>query len=113
MVKIHPVKGYEVLMEVEGMEDIALIVRHHHERCDGKGYPDGLTCEQIPLESRIITVADAFDAMTSTRSYRDPLSVSEALDEILKNSGTQFDPRVVDTFVEYVRERGIKGAAAF
>lgn len=113
MVKIHPVKGYEVLMEAEGMEDIALIVRHHHERCDGKGYPDGLTCEQIPLESRIITVADAFDAMTSTRSYRDPLSVSEALDEILKNSGTQFDPRVVDTFVEYVRERGIKGAAAF
>jgi HD-GYP domain-containing protein (c-di-GMP phosphodiesterase class II) len=74
------------------------IVRHHHERWDGKGYPDGLKGESIPLGSRIIAVADSFDAMTSNRPYRRALGFSTALEEITKNSGTQFDPQVVTAF---------------
>ena len=83
-------------------------VRHHHERPDGRGYPDRMLDVEIPLESKIIAVADAFDAMTvndetgDRRSYRDPLSVKEALLELERCSGTQFDPRVVAVFREVV-----------
>ena len=87
------------------MEEIAKIVKHHHERWDGRGYPDGLKGEQIPIESRIIALSDAFDAMTSARPYRDPLSVEEALNEIMENKGTQFDPNLADVFVQMIMTR--------
>ena len=105
IVKKHALKGYEILLEVEGMDEIAKIVKHHHERWDGRGYPDGLKGEQIPIESRNIALSDAFDAMTSARPYRDPLSVEEALNEIIENKGTQFDPNLADVFVQMIMTR--------
>ena len=99
LIKLHAIKSAEIIKEIEGLEEIANIVRHHHERCDGTGYPDGLKCHEIPLEAKIIAVADAFDAMTSERPYREALTPEEALNEIIKNSGTQFDPQVVQAFV--------------
>ena len=93
----HPQIGYRML-ESLGVEPIAEWVLHHHERWDGAGYPDGMRGEEIPLGARIIFVADAFDAMTSERVYRDPLSETDALAELERCAGTQFDPAVVGAF---------------
>jgi diguanylate cyclase (GGDEF)-like protein len=95
----HPQIGYRML-ESLGVEPIAEWVLHHHERWDGSGYPDKLRGEQIPLGARIIFVADAFDAMTSERVYRKPLSDRDAVAELERCAGTQFDPAVVDAFSE-------------
>jgi diguanylate cyclase (GGDEF)-like protein len=95
----HPQIGYRML-ESLGVEPIADWVLHHHERWDGDGYPDRLRGEQIPLGARIIFVADAFDAMTSERVYRKPLSERDAVSELERCAGTQFDPAVVDAFSE-------------
>jgi len=84
------------------MKKDAEIIRHHHERYDGKGYPMGLKGEDIPFLSRIITLADAFDAMTSDRPYRKALPYSVALQEIKRCRGTQFDPGIVDVFIRKV-----------
>ena len=110
-IKMHPVKGYEMLKESSTLSDLALIVLYHHERCDGSGYPKGLKCDQIPLESRIIAVVDAFDAMTSARAYREPMSIDQAIVELLKNAGTQFDPEVVRAFVGMIEEMRSNRAA--
>ena len=75
------------------------LILYHHERYDGRGYPTGLSGEDIPLGSRIITVADSFDAMTAKRVYKDPMTREQAVEELLANKGTQFDPQVVDVFV--------------
>jgi len=91
----HPQIGYEILRKVKTFRRIALIVKHHHERFDGEGYPDGLKGEEIPIESRIITVADSFDAMVSPRPYRREMNIEEAMKEISNHSGEQFDPEVV------------------
>ncbi len=104
LVKLHPVKGAELIREVEGLEEIARIVHHHHEWWNGKGYPDGLVGEAIPLESRIVAVLDAFEAMTSNRPYCSARSIPEALEELKNWSGIQFDPQVVDIFVAIVSE---------
>jgi diguanylate cyclase (GGDEF)-like protein len=104
----HPQIGYRML-ESLGVEPIAEWVLHHHERWDGTGYPDGLRGEQIPLGARIIFVADAFDAMTSERVYRDPLSELEALAELERCAGTQFDPAIVEAFSA---ELGLRATAA-
>jgi polar amino acid transport system substrate-binding protein len=103
LVKIHPLKSFELLNEA-GLEDIARIARHHHERYDGRGYPDGLTGENIPFESRILTVVDAFDAMTSDRPYKKAAGLQEAIAEIERCSGTQFDPYLAKKFVELLKE---------
>jgi diguanylate cyclase (GGDEF)-like protein/putative nucleotidyltransferase with HDIG domain len=95
----HPQIGFQML-ESLGVEPIADWVRHHHERWDGRGYPDGLAGEEIPLGARIIFVADAFDAMTSHRVYRARLSEAEAIEELERNAGTQFDPDVVAALAE-------------
>ena len=95
----HPHVGSQML-ESLGVDAIAECVRHHHERWDGRGYPDGLPGESIPLGARIIFVADAFDAMTSDRVYRQRLSEDEALAELERNAGTQFDPDIVAAFAE-------------
>jgi HD-GYP domain-containing protein (c-di-GMP phosphodiesterase class II) len=84
------------------MSEVGEIVRASHERWDGGGYPDGLRGEEIPLEARIVSCCDAFNAMTTTRSYRRAMPVSAALAELIDNAGTQFDPRVVDALVQVV-----------
>lgn len=96
----HPEAGYKILASVSEYLDIANIVLSHHERYDGLGYPRGVKGHNIPLESRIIAVADAYDAMTELRTYRVPLSEEEAIEELMKHKGTQFDPEVVNIFLK-------------
>jgi putative nucleotidyltransferase with HDIG domain len=106
IVKTHAVEGQRMLDRVGGfMRDVGVIVRHHHERWDGGGYPDGLAAEAIPLSSRIVACCDTLNAMTTTRSYRRAVPVERALAELRRCSGSQFDPRVVAA-VEAVLERG-------
>jgi putative nucleotidyltransferase with HDIG domain len=97
-IRLHVSMGAEMIEPIKLLLDKVPAVRHHHERWDGKGYPDGLAGTDIPLEARIIAVADTFDAMTSKRPYRDALSLEEAKKEIINNSGTQFDPVIVEIF---------------
>jgi HD-GYP domain-containing protein (c-di-GMP phosphodiesterase class II) len=104
MIKQHPVKGELILKSVKRLRSILTVVRHHHERVDGKGYPDRLKGDEIPLPARIVAVADAFDAMISDRPYRKGLSVEEAIRRLEDGKGSQFDPLVVDTFVGWLRE---------
>ncbi|MCS7202583.1 MAG: transporter substrate-binding domain-containing protein [Dictyoglomus sp.] len=104
LIKIHPVKSEELLKGIEEFKDIAHIVRHHHERWDGKGYPDGLMGEEIPLESRILCIADSFDAMTSERPYKKALNLREAIEEIKGCSGTQFDPKLSEVMIDIIME---------
>lgn len=101
-IKRHPEIGYRILSASNNMSYIAQYVLSHHERPDGKGYPFGLTREKIPIQSLIIAVADAYDAMTSNRSYRHPVTKQEAIDELKKCCGTQLDENVVKVFVEGV-----------
>jgi putative nucleotidyltransferase with HDIG domain len=99
-IKTHPVKGESIVNQVVELKNVAFIVRAHHERYDGRGYPDGLAKQSIPLGARIMAVADSYDAMTSNRPYRNSLSHNTAVKEIVKNSGTQFDPEVVEHFLK-------------
>jgi HD-GYP domain-containing protein (c-di-GMP phosphodiesterase class II) len=96
----HPVVGYEMIKPINFYADIASFILHHHERYDGFGYPSRLKGAIIPLESRIIAIAEAFDAMVSDTSYRVPLSASLAMEELKRNAGTQFDPALVEKFIE-------------
>lgn len=98
----HSEIGYRILSTDNSMSEMAEYVLHHHEKWDGTGYPKGLKGEEIPLESRIITLADAFDVMTSERTYRTIISEEAAMDEIQKKSGTKFDPELVNIFIEKV-----------
>jgi diguanylate cyclase (GGDEF)-like protein/PAS domain S-box-containing protein len=100
--KRHPEIGYRILSSANDMAEIAEYVLAHHERWDGKGYPKGLKENQIPLKSRIIAIADAFDAMISERAYKSALSKEAAVEELIKNSGTQFDPKLVKIFIEKI-----------
>jgi len=95
----HPVIGAEILRPIRNMEDVAGIVRHHHERWDGAGYPDGLEGNEIPLGARIVAITDAFDAVTSSRVYRSRGSVEEGAKALGEGAGTQFDPEVVPVFL--------------
>lgn len=99
VVKRHSQVGEIILSPLAGFADIVPSIRWHHERYDGKGYPDGLAGEQIPLLARIVSVADSFDAMTSVRAYRKTVSRAEALAELERNSGGQFDPKIVAVFL--------------
>ena len=102
VVKEHPVKSAEILTEIFCPGEIIEIVKYHHERWDGRGYPEGLRNFDIPLGSRIVAVADAYDAMISPRSYRKPLSVEKAIEELKSNSNSQFDPNIVEIFLRIV-----------
>lgn len=104
IIKKHPIYGFEFLSTSDSLKDIAKFVLYHHERWDGKGYPEGLKGEDIPLISRIIAIADSWDAMTSKRAYREALSYEEALQEIVNNSGKQFDPNIVEVFLEIIEK---------
>jgi diguanylate cyclase (GGDEF)-like protein len=100
----HPVVGERILRQVPGFEAVAKAVRHEHERWDGSGYPDGIAGEEIPLASRIVLVCDAYHAMTSDRPYRRAMAVSDAIEELERHAGTQFDPAVVRALVGLLRE---------
>jgi HD-GYP domain-containing protein (c-di-GMP phosphodiesterase class II) len=103
IIQQHPLSGSRMLNTSPEYARLAVGVLHHHEHIDGKGYPNGISGDQIPLESKIIAVADSFDAMTAERPYRlNPLSVEEAIAELQKYSGTQFDKNIVDIFVNKV-----------
>ncbi len=104
----HPVEGYNLIKKVKHFERIALGVRHHHERYDGKGYPDGLKGDEIPKMAQIIAVADNFDAMTSDRVYRKAMSREKATSIIEENSGKMFSPDVVEAFLQYVSSQNEK-----
>lgn len=95
-IKSHPEIGATIISDLSYLTNISDIIRHHHERDDGRGYPDGLCHENIPLETSILTIADSFDAMTTNRPYRSSLSLESALQEIIDNAGTQFNPDIVD-----------------
>jgi ribonuclease P protein subunit RPR2 len=101
----HPIVGWEILSEIDFLGEAKLVVRHHHERWDGDGYPDKLGGETIPLAARVFAVADVLDALTTVRPYRQPSSLDEARGMIAESSGTQFDPEVVDAFMEIAPAR--------
>lgn len=103
----HSEIGYWILNTSLEMCDIAKYVLYHHERYDGSGYPKGLKKEEIPLFSRIIAVVDSYDAMTNHRSYKDTLNQDMAVSELILNKGKQFDPDIVDVFIEKVLEHKI------
>ncbi|ULT57814.1 HD-GYP domain-containing protein [Neobacillus drentensis] len=98
IIKSHPSVGAEAVKDVEGIQDSICVIRSHHERWDGKGYPDQLKGEEIPLLARVTTIADAFDAMTSSRSYRAAMPVEEAYQRIIDGEGSQFDPTLLEEF---------------
>lgn len=110
-IKQHPSIGAEILKGVNFFKEVTNIVKYHHERYDGKGYPDGLKENEIPTEAAILAIADVYDAMTSDRPYRKALSKEVALGEIEKNAGTQFNPEFAKVFVKVMRNEE-KGDAA-
>jgi HD-GYP domain-containing protein (c-di-GMP phosphodiesterase class II) len=100
LIKRHPEFGWSVIRKLPGLEIASLYVLHHHENFDGTGYPAGLSGADIPIGARIVSVIDAFDAMVSSRPYRQGLPVDEAIRRLHESSGTQFDPAVVESFVQ-------------
>ena len=104
-IKNHPAIGAHILSNATIFKDIIPIVKHHHERFDGRGYPGKLKGEEIPYFARIAAVADSFDAMTSKRSYRDSLPMDVVIEEIIKNSGTQFDPEIAKVFLDILADK--------
>ncbi|RKY31257.1 MAG: hypothetical protein DRP74_05240 [Candidatus Omnitrophota bacterium] len=103
--KSHSMKGVEILEPLHFLGDVIELIREHHERFDGTGYPDGTKGEKIPLGARIIAVGDAFDAMISERPYHKPRSIEDAKKELKNNSGTQFDPKVVEAFLRVLEKQ--------
>ncbi len=104
----HPVIGQEIIASVRGLTEVSHIIRHHHERYDGQGYPDHLKGENIPLLARILQIADSFDAMTSDRPYRKALSQEQAVAELKKHAGQQFDPELVERFIRILQREGFR-----
>jgi HD-GYP domain-containing protein (c-di-GMP phosphodiesterase class II) len=98
----HPIIGAQIVAPIAFLADTVELIRHHHERFDGTGYPDGLAAAAIPLGARVFAVADSFDAMTSDRPYRGSIGVDRALAELKDGSGSQFDPEIVRVFVDMI-----------
>ncbi len=103
-VRKHPIIGDEIISPIRFLSHTRPIIRHHHERIDGKGWPDGVDGRNLHLVVRLVSVTDAFDAMTSMRPYRQPLTYERICEEVIQNSGTQFDPDVVDVLLKLIRE---------
>ncbi len=108
MMKTHPAKGAKIIERLRFLKEAAAIVKYHHERVDGQGYPEGLKGDEIPLMARILHVADTYDAMTSSRPYREALSEERAIEELRKYRGTQFDEGVVDALVALYEQGSIE-----
>jgi putative nucleotidyltransferase with HDIG domain len=106
-VRKHPVIGAMIIKEIESLAPMVPIILHHHERYDGKGYPDGIKGDAIPLGARIVHVTDAYDTMVSARAYRDMIPQELAVSELRKNAGTQFDPAVVEAFITILRKNSV------
>jgi hypothetical protein len=105
-IQLHPIRGLDIVREIGFLDEALAGIMHHHERIDGRGYPMGLAGDEIPEFARVLAVADAFDSMTSTRSYRGARPVAEAIEELRKCAGTQFDPAFVDAFVAAIKREG-------
>jgi hypothetical protein len=105
-IQLHPMRGLDIVREIGFLDEALAGIMHHHERIDGRGYPMGLAGDEIPEFARVLAVADAFDSMTSNRSYRGARPVAEAIEELRKWSGTQFDPAFVDAFVAALQREG-------
>ena len=103
VVKLHPVIGDEILSYLPYLGEVRHIVRHHHERIDGSGYPDGLSGRQITSAVQVVSICDAYDAMTSPRPWRPALSKEEAIAALQKEKGAKFDPEIIDTFIDMVK----------
>lgn len=101
----HPLRGFELVKPLRLLGDASMVIRSHHERWDGRGYPDGLKGENIYLPARIFTISDTFDAMTTDRPYRKAMSIDDALHEIERHAGTQFDPELAREFIALCEER--------
>ena len=108
-IQLHPMRGLDIVREIGFLDEALAGIMHHHERIDGKGYPMGLAGDEIPEFARVLAVADAFDAMTSNRSYRGARPVPEGMTELRKWAGTQFDPAFVDAFITAIGRDGWKG----
>lgn len=104
LIKTHPVRGANIIEPASFLKEKVPLIKHHHERFDGKGYPDGLGGDAIPLLARIVCVADSWDAMTSKRAYRNVVPREQAVQELLKCAGTQFDPKIVAAFMEVLQD---------
>jgi len=108
IINMHPLSGSRMLSSTHEYTRLSAGVLHHHERIDGTGYPNGISGDSIPIEARIISIADAYDAMTNTRPYRHtPLSKQEAIREIEENKGTQFDSNIADIFIEMMNNSNL------
>jgi HD-GYP domain-containing protein (c-di-GMP phosphodiesterase class II) len=103
-IQSHVLTGEKILKPIEYLRFTLPVIRHHHEYYDGSGYPDGLKGDEIPLEARIVGVADAFDAMTTQRPYNEPLSIQKALEKLESQKGKQFDPDVVDALSRFAKQ---------
>ena len=107
LIKKHPKIGYEIISRSKTLKKISKYVLSHHERWDGKGYPNGLKGDEIPLLSQIISVADSWHAMTSERPYKNKLNKEEGIKELIKYKGTQFSPDIVDVFLKILKNNKI------
>ena len=106
MIEKHPEIGCHIVEDIEFLKDAMPIIRHHHERYDGTGYPDGLKGNEIPILARLFTVVDAYDAQTNQRPYNTVLSTQRSLEELRASKGTGFDPDVVEAFIEMIKQEG-------
>jgi len=108
IIRQHPVIGAKILEGIPSLNQIRKIVKHHHERYDGRGYPGGVVGQDISFGSRIIAVADSFQAMISDRPYRQGMTQAAAMEELKRNKATQFDPEIVDVFLEICETKKYK-----
>jgi response regulator RpfG family c-di-GMP phosphodiesterase len=106
VIKTHPEKAKQIIQPLDFLKETIPIILHHHERFDGSGYPSGLSGGQIPRGSRIVTVADTYDAITSSRAYRQARDINAAVDELKRCKGSQFDPEIVEVFAKLVEKEG-------